>query len=59
MVRRCAPLPLVAIGGIDASRCAAAREAGAAGVAVISAVAGAADPLAAVRALVAAFGSRR
>jgi thiamine-phosphate pyrophosphorylase len=51
----CAPLPLVAIGGIDAASCAQARAAGARGFAVISAVANAADPLAAVRALVAAW----
>jgi thiamine-phosphate diphosphorylase len=53
--RRAAPLPLVAIGGIDAGGAAALAEAGAAGVAVISAVAAAADPVAAVRALRAAF----
>ena len=47
-----APLPLVAIGGIDAGSAASAIAAGAAAVAVISAVAGAADPEAAVRALV-------
>jgi len=52
---RCAPLPLVAIGGIDARNCAAARAAGASGFAVISAVADAADPTAAVRALAAAW----
>jgi len=50
-----APLPLVAIGGIDAVRIAAVRAAGATGVAVISVVAGADDPEAATRALVAAF----
>jgi thiamine-phosphate pyrophosphorylase len=50
-----APLPLVAIGGIDVSRAAEAIRAGAAGVAVISAVAGAADPAASTRALVAAI----
>jgi thiamine-phosphate pyrophosphorylase len=47
-----APRPVVAIGGIDASRVAAVREAGAAGFAVISAVAGAAEPELAVRELV-------
>jgi thiamine-phosphate pyrophosphorylase len=52
---RAKPLPLVAIGGIDASNCAPARAAGAAGFAVISAVANAVDPVAAVRALVAAW----
>jgi len=51
-----APLPLVAIGGIDASRAGALRGAGAAGIAVISAVAGAADPVGATRALASAFG---
>jgi thiamine-phosphate pyrophosphorylase len=55
----CAPLPLVAIGGIDASNAALARAAGAHGIAVISAIANAADPVAAVRALVAAFGAAR
>jgi thiamine-phosphate pyrophosphorylase len=50
-----APLPLVAIGGIDAERAAEALRAGAAGVAVISAVAGADDPEAATRALAAAL----
>jgi thiamine-phosphate pyrophosphorylase len=48
-----APLPVVAIGGIDPARAADAIRAGAAGVAVIAAVAGAADPVAATRALVA------
>jgi thiamine-phosphate pyrophosphorylase len=56
---RCGALPLVAIGGIDASNCAHALAAGARGVAVISAVADAADPVAAVRALVAALGGAR
>jgi len=53
--RAVAPLPLVAIGGIDAARAAEVRAAGAAGIAVISAVAGAGDPVAAARALVAAL----
>lgn len=44
-----APLPLVAIGGIDVPRIASVFEAGAAGAAVISAVAAAPDPEAAVR----------
>jgi thiamine-phosphate pyrophosphorylase len=52
---RLSPLPLIAIGGIDAAGAARARKAGAAGVAVISAVAGAPDPLAATRALVTAW----
>ena len=51
-VRSAAPLPVIAIGGIDAERAAEAARAGAAGVAVISAVAAAADPLRAVRELV-------
>ena len=50
-----APLPLVAIGGIHAGNAAAVIAAGAAAVAVISAVAGADDPEAAVRALVQAI----
>lgn len=54
-VRAVAPLPLVAIGGIDAARAAEVRAAGAAGIAVISAVAGAGDPVAATRALAAAL----
>jgi thiamine-phosphate pyrophosphorylase len=50
-VARAAPRPVVAIGGIDASRVAALCAAGAAGFAVISAVAGAAEPELAVREL--------
>lgn len=53
--RAVAPLPLVAIGGVDASRAVALRRAGAAGAAVISAVAAAADPEAATRRLVVAL----
>jgi len=45
------PKPLVAIGGVDASNLAEAIQAGAAGAAVISAAAGAADPEAAIRVL--------
>jgi thiamine-phosphate diphosphorylase len=56
-VARAAPRPVVAIGGIDASRVAAVRAAGAAGFAVISAVAGAASPEAAVRELALAWTS--
>jgi thiamine-phosphate pyrophosphorylase len=52
------PLPLVAIGGIDCARIPALRAAGAAGAAVISAVAGATDPEAATRALALAFEER-
>jgi thiamine-phosphate pyrophosphorylase len=48
-------LPLVAIGGIDRERVAEVIRAGAAAAAVISAVAGAKDPVAATRALVAAI----
>jgi thiamine-phosphate pyrophosphorylase len=44
-------LPIIAIGGIDATNAAAAITAGADGVAVISAVCGAADPEAATREL--------
>ena len=54
-VRRAAPRPLVAIGGIGVSDLAALRAIGVAGVAVISAVAGAADPEHAAAGLVAAF----
>jgi thiamine-phosphate diphosphorylase len=57
--RALAPLPLIAIGGIDAAGAAALAQAGVAGVAVISAVAAAADPVAAVRALCAALGPAR
>jgi thiamine-phosphate pyrophosphorylase len=44
-------LPVVGIGGIDATNARAVLDAGAAGVAVISAVAGAADPVGATRRL--------
>jgi thiamine-phosphate pyrophosphorylase len=54
-VARSAPLPVVAIGGIDAGRVGDVRVAGAAGFAVISAVAGAASPESAVRDLVRAW----
>lgn len=57
IARIIAPLPLVAIGGIDLARIPELRRAGAVGVAVISAVAGAADPEAATRALAEAFGA--
>jgi len=49
------PLPLVAIGGIDLDHVAEVIRAGAAGAAVISAVAAAEDPVAATRALVTAI----
>lgn len=52
---RGAGLPVLAQGGIDAARAAAAVRAGAAGVAVTGAVLGAADPAAAARALRAAL----
>jgi thiamine-phosphate pyrophosphorylase len=55
--RAAAPRPLVAIGGIDAAGAARLAAAGVTGIAVISAVAGAADPVAAVRALGAALGT--
>lgn len=55
----CAPLPVVAIGGIDAARAADVVRAGAAALCVISALASAADPAAAARALVQAIGSAR
>lgn len=45
------PLPVVAIGGITAARVGAVLDAGAAGVAVVSAVGAAADPVAATREL--------
>jgi thiamine-phosphate pyrophosphorylase len=51
-----APRPVVAIGGIDVGRAREATGAGAAGVAVISAIAAASDPEAATRALVRAVG---
>ena len=47
-----APRPLVAIGGIDASNARRVLAAGACGVAVISAVAAAADPVASIRDLI-------
>jgi thiamine-phosphate pyrophosphorylase len=52
---RAASIPLLAIGGVDASRVAEARGVGAAGVAVIRAILAAADPGAATRALLAAL----
>jgi thiamine-phosphate pyrophosphorylase len=58
LVRRVAPRPLVAIGGIDAARAAEVARTGA-GLAVISAVAGAADPEAAVRELAACLEAAR
>jgi thiamine-phosphate pyrophosphorylase len=52
------PRPLVAIGGIDAQSAAAVLRAGARGLAVISAVASADDPVGATRELVEAFGRK-
>lgn len=49
-------LPVIAIGGITAERAALCREAGAHGVAVVGAVAAAADPVAATAELLAAVG---
>lgn len=51
VVRAVAPLPVVAIGGIDAARIGSVVRSGARGVAVISAVVGAPDPRSAARAL--------
>jgi thiamine-phosphate pyrophosphorylase len=55
VVSAVAPIPVVAIGGVDASNLAAILSAGAVGAAVISAVAGAHDPMLGVRELVAVF----
>ncbi|MQM24974.1 thiamine phosphate synthase [Glycomyces sp. NEAU-7082] len=49
-------LPVIAIGGITAERAALCREAGAHGVAVVGAIAGAPDPAAATADLLAAVG---
>ncbi len=50
-----ARVPVIAIGGLDADRAAAARDAGAHGIAVVRAVLAAADPGAATRDLLAAL----
>ena len=55
-VQAARPRPLVAIGGIDASNAVQIAAAGAAGIAVISAVAALDDPVRATRELVDAFG---
>jgi len=55
VVRAVQPRPVIAIGGIDLGNVAQVVGAGAAGIAVISAVAGAVDPRGAARALVAAL----
>ena len=51
--------PVYALGGVDATHARAVREAGATGVACISAVLGAAEPATAARGLVEAFGEPR
>jgi thiamine-phosphate pyrophosphorylase len=56
-VCRAVSVPVVAIGGVTAERVPALIEAGAHGVAVVDAVYGAADPIAAVRGLRAALDS--
>jgi thiamine-phosphate pyrophosphorylase len=50
------PLPVLALGGLDASRVQACRQAGAHGVAVLSAVWNAPDPVAAANSIAAALG---
>jgi thiamine-phosphate pyrophosphorylase len=52
-----APVPAVAIGGLELADVAAVKRAGAAGLAVVSAIAAAEDPEAATRALCAAWGA--
>ena len=51
------PLPVIAIGGIDAAAATDIRSAGAAGIAVISSVAASADPVGATREMTTAFAS--
>jgi thiamine-phosphate pyrophosphorylase len=51
VVRAVDPLPVIAIGGIDAENAKSVAQTGVAGVAVISAVAAAADPIRAARAI--------
>lgn len=58
VVRAVRPQPLIAIGGIDLGNVARVAATGVAGVAVISAIAGAADPRRAVRALADALRGR-
>jgi thiamine-phosphate pyrophosphorylase len=55
-VRRVAPVPIVAIGGITLAQARAVAATGAAAACAIGAVNGAPDPVAAARALAAAFG---
>jgi len=52
------PVPVIALGGLDAGNAAACRDAGAAGLAVMGDVMRASDPGALVRDLLAAIGSR-
>jgi thiamine-phosphate pyrophosphorylase len=59
MVRRLTALPLVAIGGIDAENAGQAIEAGADGIAVVSAIVAAPDPTAAARGLRAVIDTAR
>ena len=59
IVGNVAPRPVIAIGGIRAENLADLCAAGAAGFAVISAVAGADDPVAATRSLVSAYRAAR
>ncbi|SME88240.1 thiamine-phosphate diphosphorylase [Tistlia consotensis] len=59
LIRGATALPIVAIGGLDAARAAVPIVAGAGGVAVVSAIAGAPDPEAAARALVEAVAAAR
>ncbi len=54
---RAATLPVVAIGGLSLADVAPVKRAGAAGMAVVSAIASAQDPEAATRALVSAWGA--
>ncbi len=58
-VRRVAPLPLVAIGGINGGNIRAILETGTSGAAVISAVAAAANPISATRELANLFERNR
>ena len=53
---RQSPLPVYALGGVGPHNAAALREAGAAGMATITGIFGPADPAAAARALIAAWG---
>jgi len=58
-VRRATSKPIVAIGGVSAVNAGAVRSAGADGIAVVSAIMGAEDPMAAAAALVSAPNARR